>query len=839
MYFAQPGEALVSVMAEARGPTHLLEVCSQKFLEFLFNAEHTRLVWLREIEEEALKMLNRNFSAEPELMPKTPSQKKHKKKKRSFSFKDENKELTRKRLSRRQSSLKPASSHRLSQSKEGLKSIAVEVAASSPPSPGKEILGAPCDKTAMMPMEEGILGIDCNHNIELKEMRNDKTNAIPETFTVCSDGHLIDKTENPDAAGIANSSAVMLSHTIEPTRTEKDWDSSRLSTSTPKASLDGAPTDRGEGFPGQELVSILVQEGDPSQDLKDSTGTSGGSQSGCRPANRPHRSRRVSLVEKYSLSSKRKSMIRKSISRTIAKKKVARDSLAIAATHLSCHSSMEVFVDDEANKRGPSLIQNAESGEALMNMLPKMPNALITPVPIASCAVKSLEMEQKLMFSEESHETKITGSQVSKCENSTQSNHLHEQSYNSWKRGSKQALRELPAAQHSQDACPSSSSPKTTSSPANKIARPFKNFFQTMQKNQLLKSPVSAGHNRALRSLLKRNIPTQPDSKGDFVEKERQRLESLRKKQEAEQQRRQKVEEEKRRRLEEIKLKREERLRKALQARERVEQMEEEKKKRMGQKIFQHEERIEKVREEEKTKKKLSTKKMGEAETRKQKVLQVEEEKQEQPEKWKTVGEIKKMLEHNSVKQEKEWARGQKDKEKWVKPVELAMVTEEEEDLKEDKRPGHLKVPQQEKRIKEASTVPSAGKWLNITAQKSAVGSPSKMNPQILRNSKVLKVNPNDYGMDLNSDDSTDDESQPRKPIPFWASGLQLNEAVTYQYYNPPDINKFFGQILSPKLEDIFYKSKPRYFKRTSSAVWQSPPLPKTVLRTSNSMKKY
>lgn len=35
-------------------------------------------------------------------------------------------------------------------------------------------------------------------------------------------------------------------------------------------------------------------------------------------------------------------------------------------------------------------------------------------------------------------------------------------------------------------------------------------------------------------------------------------------------------------------------------------------------------------------------------------LFQEEEGKREQPEKWKTVGEIKKMLEHNSVKQEKE-----------------------------------------------------------------------------------------------------------------------------------------------------------------------------------------
>ncbi|KAG7268121.1 hypothetical protein CRUP_005480 [Coryphaenoides rupestris] len=81
-----------------------------------------------------------------------------------------------------------------------------------------------------------------------------------------------------------------------------------------------------------------------------------------------------------------------------------------------------------------------------------------------------------------------------------------------------------------------------------------------------------------------------------------------------------------------------------------------------------------------------------------------------------------------------------------------------------------------------------------------------------------------DYGMDQNSDDSTDDESAPRKPIPSWAEGHNLQQVIMKQYFNPPDLHTYFGRIEPPKLEKIFSKSKPRFFKRTSSAVWHSPP---------------
>lgn len=47
------------VMAAADGPTQLLEVCGQRLSRFLHDAEHKHLAWLREVEEQGLRMLDR------------------------------------------------------------------------------------------------------------------------------------------------------------------------------------------------------------------------------------------------------------------------------------------------------------------------------------------------------------------------------------------------------------------------------------------------------------------------------------------------------------------------------------------------------------------------------------------------------------------------------------------------------------------------------------------------------------------------------------------------------------------------------------------------------------
>lgn len=46
----------------------------------------------------------------------------------------------------------------------------------------------------------------------------------------------------------------------------------------------------------------------------------------------------------------------------------------------------------------------------------------------------------------------------------------------------------------------------------------------------------------------------------------------------------------------------------------------------------------------------------------------------------------------------------------------------------------------------------------------------------------TLSKNPENYGMDQNSDDSTDDESAPRKPIPSWAEGMTMKYHISFIY---------------------------------------------------------
>ncbi|XP_063868422.1 inner centromere protein A-like isoform X1 [Scylla paramamosain] len=86
----------------------------------------------------------------------------------------------------------------------------------------------------------------------------------------------------------------------------------------------------------------------------------------------------------------------------------------------------------------------------------------------------------------------------------------------------------------------------------------------------------------------------------------------------------------------------------------------------------------------------------------------------------------------------------------------------------------------------------------------------------------------NNYNIyDIQSDDSTDDDASPRKPIPQWATKTQMRAAMMQQEHYPPKVDEIFparSLLIIPDLTQIFHQQKRRFRKRTSSANWETPP---------------
>ncbi|XP_025937850.1 inner centromere protein isoform X2 [Apteryx rowi] len=836
-----------AMAAAATGPAQLPALCNWRLAEFLRQVDDTDLVWLREIREEAARMFSSHYSDEPELMPKTPSQRNRQRKKRLSALQDETQEPGRKRLSRRRkSSIKPVSSKRYSQrlqNKENLelvKVVAEEVSPSQQLTRSQITTPAKCsevptEKPSVQSVEGKIPLVEISVNDRVSaELHLQKSTSSTPAEKVSTTILLSPNDASPKESSAAELQPVLAASMLVVPHTPEAKDTGERGVSKLKIANAADTTVTVNEEPRAEEVDVSARvpehnkasEKELPQRIRDNPGTPTGSRLSRRSVRRslmgrPSTIRRTSLAEKYSLASKRESIIRKSVSRTMVKRKAARKS-SVSSSRVNCPSPGEVPADEETVvKTGP------HSG-------PCTPSKLNLQSPRMSLRTRNLNRNEQLQ------ETN------SKENNFNKNGETQEPPQSARRKPSyKRAVDQRYDNQQAEDGGLSPPRRKTPSPPcpASKVVRPFKTFLHTVQKNQLLMTPSSAGRNGVMKSFIRYNTPLQTDPK----EKERQKLETLRKKQEAEQLRKQKLEEEKKRRLEEAKLKREERLRKVLQARERAEQMEEERKRRIEQKLALFDEKTEKVREErlaeEKIKKKAAAKKMEDAEARrrqdeearKQKALQQEEEERRHRE----LMQKKKEEEQERARKIAEQRQAEQEKEK-----QLAAERELERKKEQERIQAEKQREQQEKAARLQKEALAAKEQLHKEVEKkenSPVCNSYQMTPQALKGPKPPKINPNNYGMDLNSDDSTDDESQPRKPIPAWASGNQLSQAVIRQYYNPPNVDALFGAIASPKLEDIFYKSKPRYFKRTSSAVWNSPPFAgaKSVLGLPYSLKKY
>ncbi|XP_077372818.1 inner centromere protein A isoform X2 [Festucalex cinctus] len=801
-----PAATMSSVTSTLKSLTQMFVAKTQDFLDEIDNVH---MVWLEEIQEEANLMFSRDFNSEPELMPKTPSQKRNTRRKRVSVGRQE--EVRRRFSKGRRSNLRGSSVKQLDfVSEEAIPDTsAAESSTSARP------------KRATRKNKQSKAGAleDVNQHSQISSASVDNCNIMVEDVGA-------DKAEEKldEPCEVSHSSPVKIP---SPSVIVSIPASERLS-----AEQAAQPT----LSPGLTAAKIA---------------TAGNNRSSRRS------SMRCSLRLRHSLGGLRHSMIQESLRRTsrqsmLKKKAAARKANTSRNSNLDASSSCESVeeageVEAEPVTAEPEVAVTDGSDDSSQAKMSEQPSlARIT----RSVAANSPKLAPPSLFSPgKSNLPKTTVTLTQQTEEEAS------------RRSSKSIKRKAPYT--------TAESPIKRFSPPKKsqsVVRPnMSSFLHTVQKNQrLMMTPNSFHRASGIKSFIKHTTPLKSDNKMSMtiVAKERQKLEALKKKQEQEEERMRKMEEEKKKKQEEYKRKRDERLRKVQEAKVKEELREEEKKKKIEQKMASIDGKNEKRQAAELAKKRIAMKrqedleqKRKQEEEKRKKIQQAEEKRQQELQAKEEELKAKKLAEARQLERERIAAaeRERVEREKALtlqRELERAArekerrELEEKRKLEEQQRLAAVKAAKdkEDAAAKQVANVKTgvalnvtmdvensllktpATKGLNVTVDVEKSPQSYSITPKGGNKTVTLAINPENYGMDQNSDDSTDDESAPRKPIPSWAKGPNLEQILMKQYFNPPDLELFFGVVQPPKLEDLFYKNKPRYFKRTSSAVWHSPP---------------
>nr|XP_046250208.1 inner centromere protein isoform X2 [Scatophagus argus] len=828
----------------------LMQMFDAKTQEFMDEIDNVHMVWLEEIQQEANRMFSRDFNAEPELMPKTPSQKKNSRRKRVSLGRQEENQARRRFSKGKRSNLRGSSV-------KSLNLIAEEETVPEASTSEANTTTQPKRATRKNKRRKSEAAEDVSQSLQdssnIDEMDN-KKQELGKNNTVNNVEVKPNKTSSTEkSTPKLTSPEVVVSISPEDQSPSKIPSPEVVVCISPVERLSAELAKKPEASPGRTAAKIAI---------------AGVAQSSRRS------SVRCSLKLRHSLAGLRHSMTQESVRRASRRSMLKRKAARMVNSTCSSNSDEDACRDsvEEEDREAMSEAVTADTENDAASEESKQTSQNVNPAVgriTRSVAANSPKLAPPSLYNnEQKMSTPNRKPVVAEKQQTSQS------SRQSTKRKVPDTVEESPTKMFSP--------PKKSQS----AIRPhMRSFLHTVQKNQMLMmTPNTLGRTGVIKSFIKHTTPMKTDPKS----KERHKLEALKKKQEQEEERMKKMEEEKKKKQEELKRKRDERLRRVFEAKVKEEQREEEKKKKIEQKMAQIDEKNDKRLAEEKAKKKAAMKRQEELELKKKeeeakrKKIAEEEKRQqellakkkaeEEEQQARKLAEARRALE---LKREQERERERElekerlaaaERERVEKEKALALQRELERAAREKERreleerrkaleekrkleeQQRLAAEEKAAKQREAAAKQAAEKQaaaaLNVTVdiERSVMSTPVgkggglnvtvdiEKSPQSYvitpkgGNKPVMSKSAEDYGMDQNSDDSTDDESAPRKPIPSWAEGHNLQQIIMKQYFNPPDLDSFFGIIEPPKLESIFYKSKPRYFKRTSSAVWHSPP---------------
>ncbi|XP_042268703.1 inner centromere protein B isoform X1 [Thunnus maccoyii] len=854
-----------SILSSVRS---LMQMFDGKAQEFISDIDNVHMVWLEEIQQEANRMFSRDFNAEPELMPKTPSQKKNSRRKRVSLGRQEDNQAKRRFSKGKRSNLRGSSIKSLDFITE--EQTVPEASTSEDSSATQPKRNTRKNKQTKPEVVEDV-SQSPRGSCKTEEVQNKKPELVedeevePESSTATQPKRTTRKNKQTKPE-VAEDEEVDKNKGVNNAEDEPDgtWSAAQPPSKIPSPEvvvsissadrLSAELVKKLERSPGRTAAKIAI---------------AGTGQSSRRS------SVRCSLKIRHSLAGLRHSMtqesVRRASRRSMLKRKMARMGNSTCSSSVgddSLDNSAEEEEDGEAMSEAVTAGSEVNAAAEESKQTPEITQKVNPSVGriTRSVAANSPKLAQKVSTPDR---RPVVAEKQQSSRRSSQST----------KRKAPDTIEESPTKRMSP--------PKKSQS----AIRPnMRSFLHTVHKNQLLMmTPNSLGRTAVIKSFIKHTTPMKTDPKLNtgIVTKERHKLEALKKKQEQEEERMRKMEEDKKKKQEELKRKRDERLRRVYEAKIKEEQREEEKKKKIEQKMAQIDEKNDKRQAEEKAKKKLAVKRQEELEqkrkleeeARKKKIQQEEEKRQEEllakkkaeeeeELRARKLAEARRALEQKREQERERERQAAAERERVEREKALALQREveraarekerreleerrkalEEKRKQEEKEKQRLAAEQKAAKEREAAAKQAAqtasslnvtvdiersvmttpvgkGGGLNVTVDIEQSPQSYSITPKGGNKPLTLSKSAEDYGMDQNSDDSTDDESAPRKPIPSWAEGHNLQQIIMKQYFNPPDMDSFFGTIEPPKLENIFYKSKPRYFKRTSSAVWHSPPI--------------